>query len=51
MLLQDYNVEVKTAIDRHENCLAIVIPIFLAIDVRDMPLGNIQGFPNDAKPS
>jgi hypothetical protein len=52
-LASDYiwNIEIKKAIERHENKEAVVIPIFCrSCDFTDMPFANIQGLPNDAKP-
>ena len=52
-LASDYiwNGEKKSAIKRHENKEAIVIPIFCrSCDFTDMPFSSIQGLPTDAKP-
>lgn len=46
-----WNVEIKRAIERHENKEAVVIPIFCrSCDFTAMPFAKIQGLPNDAKP-
>lgn len=46
-----WDVEVKTAMERHEAREAVVIPIVLRdCDWFDAPFGKLQGLPKDAKP-
>ncbi len=46
-----WDVEVKTAMERHEAGDAVVIPIVLRdCDWFDAPFGKLQGLPKDAKP-
>ena len=46
-----WDVEVKSAIERHNKGEAKVIPIFLReCDFKDMPFEKLQGYPKDAKP-
>ncbi|MCF6366596.1 MAG: toll/interleukin-1 receptor domain-containing protein [Bacteroidales bacterium] len=46
-----YDVEIKKAMERHEQGDAIVIPVVVRpCDWKDLPFGKIQGLPKDAKP-
>lgn len=46
-----YDVEIKKAMELHEQGNAIVIPIILRpCDWKEMPFSKIQGLPKDAKP-
>ena len=46
-----YDVEIKKALERHEQNDAIVIPIVLRpCDWKDLPFSKIQALPKDAKP-
>ncbi|HEX8266581.1 MAG TPA: tetratricopeptide repeat protein [Pyrinomonadaceae bacterium] len=45
-----WNIEIKKAIEKHENGTAVVIPIFCKFcDFGDMPFAKLQGLPKDAK--
>lgn len=46
-----YDIEVKRAMERHENREAHVIPVILrACDWHSAPFGKLQAFPKDGKP-
>ncbi|MCH7752149.1 MAG: toll/interleukin-1 receptor domain-containing protein [Planctomycetes bacterium] len=46
-----YDIEVKRAMEKHEDGSARVIPICLRpCDWKELPFGKLQGFPRDAKP-
>jgi hypothetical protein len=46
-----YDVELKRAMERHEEKSARVIPVILrAVDWQDAPFGKLQALPKDAKP-
>lgn len=46
-----YDVEVKRAMERHQQEVARVIPVILrACDWRNAPFGKLQAFPKDGKP-
>ncbi len=52
-IASDYcnDVELKRAMERHNNSEAKVIPIFVRpCDWKGMPFGKLQGVPSDAKP-
>ena len=51
-LATDYiwEVEIKTAMERHKRGKAVVIPVFVRpCDWKDMPFGGINGLPSDAR--
>lgn len=46
-----YDVEVRRAVERHQQREAFVIPIILrSVDWQDAPFGKLQALPKDAKP-
>jgi hypothetical protein len=46
-----YEIEMKTALERHERSEAKVVPIILrACQWRDAPFGRLQALPKDGKP-
>lgn len=45
-----WNIEIKRAIEKHENGTAVVIPIFCkSCDFEGMPFEKLQGLPRDAR--
>lgn len=46
-----YDVEMKRALERHDNRQALVIPIILrAVSLKGTPFAKLQALPKDAKP-
>lgn len=46
-----YDIEMKRAMERHENREARVVPIILRpVDWKGLPFSKLQGFPKDGKP-